>query len=227
MATASRTAFRLGISAAALAAVLGVQSAGATIVFGTGNDQYTNVNIVADVDALQVTGHIGATGVHMYFENMIAADGTTQAWMHGQHGAAFVESYLDSLGGTTHTGFSSLTLRAEDGYGFTAGDFALDLLNGLPSPNGFVTFLGVDQFGDETSTTLALRPNGQSHYNFTTADGELVRRVVITVAATDLLQDIKQVSVNVAPVQVPEPTTTTLVAAALAGLALLRGRRPA
>ena len=108
--------------------LIAMQEADATVIFQTGNQQYTNVNIAADANALFVVGDIGNTGLQMTFENMIGPDGTTQVTMHGQHGMAFVESYLDSLPSATHTGFSSLTLMAQAGYGFTAGDFALDEL---------------------------------------------------------------------------------------------------
>jgi hypothetical protein len=212
------------LALASLALFGATQAAHAEIVFSTGNQQYTNVNIAADVDATTIVGDIGNTGITMTFENMIGPDGTTQVSMHGQHGVAFVESYLDSLAGATHTGFSSITLRPQDGYGFTAGDFKLDELNGLN--DGFVTLFGFDQLNNPFSQTFALGVNGQNPYQFTTSGGELVTKLVFTVATNNLLQDLKQVSVDVAAIPaIPEPGTYGMMAFGLAGMALWRRRQ--
>src|SRR5581483_9931152 len=105
--------------------------ASATIIFGTGNQQYTNVNIAADINAAAVTGAIGNTGISMTFNTMIGPDGSTPVQMHGQHGVAFVQRAADAAPGATDTGFSSISLTPQSGYGFTAGDFKLDQLNSL------------------------------------------------------------------------------------------------
>lgn len=215
---------RTKLALASLALFGAIQAAHASIDFSTGNQQYTNVNIVADANATTLTGDIGNTGITMSFENMIGPDGTTQVMMHGQNGVAFVESYLDSLPGATHTGFSSITLRPQDGYGFTAGDFALDELNG--QDNGTVTLLGIDQFGHSTSETFALGVNGQNPYQFTTGDGEMVTALIFTVATNNLLQDLKQLSVEVAPIPaVPEPATYGMIGMGLTGMGLWRRRQ--
>ncbi len=209
------------LALAALTLVGAMQTASATITFGTGNQQYTNVNIVADTDAMSITGDIGNTGITMTFENMIGPDGSTQVSMHGQHGVAFIESTADSVPGAAHTGFSSLTLLPQAGYGFTAGDFALDELNG--QPNGTVSFLGTDQFGVSTQQSFAIVANGQNQYQFITGDGELVTSIVISVPTTALLQDLKQLSVNVAAI--PEPSTYAMFSVGLLGLGFWRRRQ--
>lgn len=212
------------LALASLALFGAMQSAHATIDFSTGNQQYTNVNIAADVDATTIVGAIGNTGISMTFENMIGPDGSTPVSMHGQHGVAFVESFADSQSSTTHTGFSSITLRPQDGYGFSAGDFKLDELNGLS--DGTVTLLGIDQFGHATSETFALGVNGQNPYQFTTGGGELVTALIFTVATNNLLQDVKQVSFEVAAIPaVPEPETYGMMAFGLVGMALWRRRQ--
>ena len=200
---------------------IAMHEADATVIFQTGNQQYTNVNIAADTNAFSIVGDIQNTGLQMTFENMIGPDGKTKVEMHGQHGVAFVESYLDSIPGATHTGFSALTLMAQAGYGFTAGDFALDELNSGANP-GSVTFNGIDQFGNPNTATFSMSANGQNPYNFYTQNGEIVTSVVITVPTTSLLQDIKQVSVNVAPI--PEPSTLASIGLGLAALGWMRRR---
>ncbi len=200
---------------------IAMHEAGATVIFQTGNQQYTNVNIAADVNALSIVGSIGGTGLQMTFENMIGPDGKTQVEMHGQHGVAFVESYSDSQSSAqNHTGFSSITLMAQTGYGFTAGDFALDELNSGANP-GTVTFNGIDQFGNPNTATFSMG-NGQNQYNFYTQNGEIVTSLVITAPTTSLLQDIKQVSVNAAAI--PEPSTLASAGIGLAALGWFRRR---
>lgn len=167
------------------------------VIFQTGNQQFTNVNIAADTDALSIIGDIGNTGLQMTFDTMIGPDGTTQVTMHGQHGVAFVQSFADSQPGATDTGFASITLTAQAGYGFTGGDFELDQLNQLPSPTGILSLQGIDQFsGVSTNNTLGISENGQNPYNFYTTGREVATSIVITVATSDLLEDIKQVSLN-------------------------------
>ena len=196
----------------------------ATIVFQTGNQQYTNVNIAADTNAMTIIGDIGNTGVQMTFNTMIGPDGTAQVEMHGQNGVAYVESYADSLTSTNnHTGFSSITLTPEAGYGFTAGDFKLDQLNSLAAPSGTVTFAGEDHGVPEAPVAMSIAQTGQNPYNFYTLNGELVTSLTITVPTTDLLVDIAQVSVGVA--EIPEPSSLAVFAGGL-GLLALAAHRP-
>ncbi len=104
-----RRCLRAVLLGAASLPFFAIPAANATIVFHSGNHQYTNVNIAADADALSLVGDIGNTGIQMTFNNMIGPDGSTQVSMHGQHGVAFVESTHDSQQ-NPHTGFSSINL---------------------------------------------------------------------------------------------------------------------
>ena len=197
----------------------------ATIIFQAGNQQYDVVNIQDANNVDSCVGDIDNTGFTMTFEDMIAPDGSGTVTMHCAHGAATVESYLDGLPGSTATGFSSITLVAQSGTAWTAGDFSLDQINKTPA--GFVTFNGIDQFGNPTSTQLPIDWTGQNPYNFTTADGELVTSIVISVNTASPLRDIKQVSLNAVPM--PEPGTLVLLGAGLVAVAvfpLRAGARP-
>lgn len=210
----------LGIAAA----VLAVQPADATVIVQTGNQQYDNVNIAADIDAMTLTGTIANTGgVTMTFNSMIGPDYSTPVSMHGQHGVAFVESTADSVPGASHTGFSSLTLTAEPGTSWFAGDFALDQLVDHPgdvffefSGNNFTTFI---------TTGFLLDPNGQSQFNFFGNAGEQITQLTIFVTDPTLLQDIKQVSLGVTGIPLPEPLTLSLFGAGLIGAGALRRRK--
>lgn len=196
---------------AALLVIGAALSASATITFDTGNNQYNNVNLAADTDAAIITGQINS-GLNVYFSDMIGPDGSTTT-MHAQHGVAFIQSYADSQNHnpSSLTGFSSLTITPQAGYGFTAGDLSLDLLN-VSKTDVTVTFLGTDQYGNNTSQNLAINWNGQNPYQFSTADGELITRIILSVpttpSTTPLLADMKQMSVDMVPVgAVPEPST--------------------
>lgn len=217
---------KLGLAAATgLLLLLAVASpASATIVFQAGHQQYTNVNIAADTNALSIVGDIGNTGVQMTFNTMIGPNGSTQVEMHGQNGVAFIESFADSLT-NNHTGFSSLTLTPQAGFGFTAGDFSLDQLDSLTNPTEKVTLSGLDQFGNKTATTLAIDLHGQNTYNFTTSGGEIVKDIIITVPTSDLLVDLKHLSVQVTRIAIPEPSALALFAGGL-GLIALAAYRP-
>lgn len=211
----------LGIAVALLAA----QPAGATIFFQAGNQQYDNVNIAADVNALSITGAIAHTPDTMTFDTMLGPTCALPAVTeHGQHGVAFVESFADSQPSVTHTGFCSLTLTAQAGTSWFAGDFALDQLVDNPG-NISATFFG--NFGSIT-LSLPFDTQGQSQYNFFGDAGEQITSITLFVTSTDnLLQDIKQVSLGVTgiPVFVPEPLTISIFGAGLAGAVALRRRK--
>lgn len=202
--------------------LVATQSSNAAIIFQSGNQQYDNVNIAADIDALSIVGAISGTPDTMTFNTMIGPNCSTQVSEHGQHGVAFVESTADSLPGATHTGFCSLHLTAQPGTSWFAGDFALDQLVDNPG-SVFATFSGIN-FSTFT-TSLPFDTHGQSQYNFLGTAGEQITDLRIFVTSTDnLMQDIKQVSLGVTGYPIPEPLTLSIFGGGLVGAAALRRR---
>jgi len=213
-------------------AVTAMEPASASVVWSAGNQQYTNVNIAADVNQPLITGEIGNTGMFVTFGPMFL--GGIQQTEHGQHGVAFVENYLDSLSGNPpSTGFDLLTLSAQGNTAWTAGDLALDLVGRTDTNVTFTAFDGVTalQLGSTagcssfttTSCTLALDATGQNQYNFSTIDNELITSLVMTVPTGFKMADIKQVSLDA--VVTPLPGAVALFAGGLGLIGLCGTRR--
>lgn len=199
----------------AVLALLAIQPSSASIVWGTSNAQYTNVNWPAsDPTTSTVTGDIGNTGITVTASDMMYF--TDSVFIHAAHGVATIES-----GGNTtllidpSSGFTSLTLTAQPGTFWSAGDFKLDEVNG--QPDGHVLF--VAYYNGVPLPVLG--PNsfaissGQNPYDFITFFGETVDKIVIT--SDVALADLKQLSLN----PVPLPAALPLFASGAGVMGLL------
>jgi len=205
-------------------ALLAAAPASADIVWATGSHQYTNVNLAGDSNAFSIVGDIGNTGNSVLFNNMIGPDQSTQVEMAGKQGVAFIQSYADSLinGQNGLTGFYSLTVTAEAGTFWTAGDLSLDLLG---RDDGSVTFNGFDSLGNAlTPQSFALSANGLHDFNFLAINGEHITEITFN-TGTGLLEDMKHLSLESAVAPVPEASTWAMMLLGFAGVGFLSYRR--
>jgi hypothetical protein len=201
--------------------------ANATITWSATNNQYTNVNIASDTSANTINGQVGNTGFGVTFQNMIGPNGVTQVQMNGRNGVAFIQSEHDNQNPAANdmTGFTSLTVMAQAGTGWTAGSFFLDLIKNAVA--GTVTLSGMDQFGGTTTNTFAISGTGQNAYSFDTANGEVVTKFTVSVPTASALGDFRAFSVNAVTVPTPNNvpdggSTIMLLGAALGGLGAMR-----
>lgn len=175
------TAVTVGLSASAV-------SAG--VVFQTGNIQYTNVNIAADIHAFTVVGEVDHLGVYVFFEGFGAAPTRPPVELHGQHGVAFIEAQHPA------EELFMLTLQADVGYAFANVDWKLDA---VPPNDGFVSFSAFDAGGNliGSSADFAFSHNGQNPFHLHADANTPVFKLVMT--STVPILDLKQVSVNLVP----------------------------
>lgn len=237
----ARTTKTLLACACAIGALIVSSPASAGIIYSSGNQQYYNVNIAADVDVFSATGDIGNTGYQMTFNTMLGPQsyplplgGEPQVDMHCQHGVAFCESYADSLVSTgSHTGFSSITLSAVGNTAWTAGDFALDLLGRVDGTVTFQAFLDGNPVAclGLNCNLFSIDATGQNPYNFFTFNNAAIDQLIITASCTSdtscfNLADIKQVSLQpLGATPIPEPSTMALFGIGFAGLGFVGLRR--
>jgi len=194
---------RGGLAVALILVASLTSTVSADMVFNTGNNQYTNVNIQADQSAMTILANVDSDANNVItFRGADAGPSFVPIVLHGQHGVAFVEAFnpVDTI--------YRFTIRADSNHYITAADWKLDA---APPVDGTVSFLAYDSGGNLIPpvgglNTFAISHNGQNPYGFTTTNGSLVRTLVIE--STVPMLDIKQVSVNTA---VPEPGSVALL----------------
>lgn len=192
-----------------LAVLLGVGlacgAANADVQFQTGNIQYSNVNIAADIHAITVAGEVDHTGVNVYFEGFGTGPGFSPVELHGQHGVAFIEVMhpdVDQL--------FKLTVTAQAGWAFANMDWKLDA---MPPNDGNLTFFALDAGGNvlalsSGTNSFAFDHNGQNPFHVHTSGGSTIS--TLEIYSTVAIADLKQISVDLVPI--PTPGTPGLLA---------------
>lgn len=226
-----RSRVRVALAAALLGVAALPASSQAGVIFTSGNQQFTNVKITGDVNALTVVGTVDNSSppVNVSFEGFNSSDtqtSATQILLHGSNGVAFVEPENPS------DLMLSMTITAQPGASFTAMNFALDA---EPPNDGTLVFTALDAANNPIAlssgtNTFVFKHNGQNNFTLTTDAGSLIHSLLIesvptgSPAVTAPIADLKQVSVTV---ELPEPGSVVLLGggAVLGSVYLVRRRK--
>jgi hypothetical protein len=201
-----------------LAFAIWAPTAAADVIFTLGNNPQpdeNNILFAAGETGTLITGEVDHSGVGVQFSSL-----TGQTLEQNAQGQASI----------TEVNGDPLTSMFVQVPGYTFGDFILNLENGT----GTATVVAVDNFNDSFMYALG---NGQNYLTITTANGQSIASVSVTLSTGGGFDVFKQprisqvcntatsVCVPSPDVGVPEPGILTLIAVGLAGLGFGSSRR--
>jgi hypothetical protein len=205
------------LAVASFALMVGAATpARADIVVITGvNNQFTdNVLLNPATNVLTVTGTVGANNLLVEFTST-SGSGLLVANPSGQ---------ATISGGTGNDPFTQMTFGLASDDTFTRAVFNI---NAGTNGSALIHVEGINIDGGFFEDDFLVDANGQNFFTVDAINGQLISDISLTALNGAVFEDLRQVRIGGGDVvtRVPEPATTMLLAAALAGFAMTARRR--
>lgn len=195
-----------GVAAVALLAASGM--AYADVIFTQGNHptDETNIYFKTPETGTTIFGQVSQSNpIPVEFSSSASPPQTLYQTAQGQ-------ADIESAASTTDSAITALTITVPN---YTFGDFIMNPLNGT----GTATVTAIDNFNHVFNYDLG---TGQNYLTITTANGESISKLMITMSIDGYFQQFKQPRIGelqLTQTPVPEPSSLAVFSAGLIGLA--------